>query len=252
MELPPAPPADRGRTSRPGRAQPDDLAAVHVLADAIRARRTTAARLTVALAARPKQSRRAWRRRGSHGPVGRDLLRARARIPRASRARTSAARATRQACESAAGRTVVRDVRYERYGVTVELNGRLFHDGPADWDADLERELDAAVRGGIGLRLGWGQVFSRPCRTAAAVATMLRERGWRGPPVAMRGRVRRHGLPGGGDAPDAVTTPETVVTHGSERFSYGVHLGVVRAWPWADEESERTPPSEEKACDPGF
>jgi hypothetical protein len=61
-----------------------------------------------------------------------------------------------------------------------ELDGRMFHDGPRDWDADLERELDAAVAGGCGLRLGWGQVFRRPCRTALAVGSILRSRGWSG------------------------------------------------------------------------
>ena len=104
-------------------------------------------------------------------------------------------RARRQRVESAGGRAVVRDVRYERYDVTVELNGRLFHDGPADWDADLERELDAAVRGAVGLRLGWGQVFSRTCRTARAVATVLRDRGWQGHPRPCHEDCSMRGFP---------------------------------------------------------
>jgi hypothetical protein len=84
--------------------------------------------------------------------------------------------------EGAGGAIALRDVRYENYDVAVELNGRFFHDSRVDRDADLERELDAAVRGGVGLRLGWGQVFSRSCRTALAVAGVLRNHGWQGFP----------------------------------------------------------------------
>ena len=44
----------------------------------------------------------------------------------------------------------------------------------------MERDLDAAVERQHTVRLGRGQVYGRPCRTAAKVATLLRLRGWTG------------------------------------------------------------------------
>jgi hypothetical protein len=156
----------------------DELAAVQLLADAVRARLTTAARLRSALAARPRQSRRTW-----IGAVLADLdegtcsVLERGYLVHVERAH-GLPRGSRQVVDSTAGGRYVRDVRYTRYGMTVELNGRMFHDGSADWDRDLERELTAAAAGGLGLRLGWGQVFSRACRTAEALGSILRSRGW--------------------------------------------------------------------------
>jgi hypothetical protein len=144
----------------------DELAGVQLLADAIRSHHTTASRLQAALAGRARQSRRSWLSsvlsdlaQGTCSVLERGYL---VHVERAH----ALPRGTRQVLDMAAGVSAIRDVRYRRFGVTVELNGRLFHDGPRDWDADLERELHAAVAGGLGLRLGWGQVFRRPCRTA--------------------------------------------------------------------------------------
>ena len=156
----------------------DELAAVQLLADAVRARLTTAARLRSALAARPRQSRRNW-----IGAVLADLdegtcsVLERGYLVHVERAH-GLPRGSRQVIDPTAGGRYVRDVRYTRYGMTVELNGRMFHHGSADWDRDLERELTAAAAGGLGLRLGWGQVFSRACRTAEALGSILRSRGW--------------------------------------------------------------------------
>ncbi|MDR2279361.1 MAG: hypothetical protein LBE07_00755, partial [Gordonia sp. (in: high G+C Gram-positive bacteria)] len=51
-----------------------------------------------------------------------------------------------------------------------------------DRDADLERDLDAAVSAQrLTLRLGSGQVIGRACRTAAKVGRALSDRGWSGP-----------------------------------------------------------------------
>ena len=81
--------------------------------------------------------------------------------------------------EDTSGR-VYRDVHYAQYDQYVELDGALFHDSPSARDADMERDLDAAVERQHTVRLGWGQVYGRPCRTAAKVATLLRLRGWTG------------------------------------------------------------------------
>ena len=46
----------------------------------------------------------------------------------------------------------------------------------------MERDLDAALVGKDTVRLGWGQVFDRPCSTAAKVAALHAARGWAGSP----------------------------------------------------------------------
>ena len=79
-----------------------------------------------------------------------------------------------------AGGGAYRDVAYPEHGTYVELDGRLFHDNGRARDADLDRDLDAAADGHETLRLGWGQVFDRPCATALRVAAVLRARGWTG------------------------------------------------------------------------
>ncbi|MGN6723124.1 MAG: hypothetical protein ACTHJM_10970 [Marmoricola sp.] len=54
----------------------------------------------------------------------------------------------------------------------VELDGR-FHASSERRDADLDRDLVAAAAGMTTVRLGWGQVFKRPCRTAASLSQVL-------------------------------------------------------------------------------
>ena len=84
-------------------------------------------------------------------------------------------RADRQRPDRASQGVVYRDADYGP--LLVELDGRLFHDSATARDADLERDLDAAVDGRGSLRLGWGQVFGRPCATAAKLAAIMRSRG---------------------------------------------------------------------------
>lgn len=78
--------------------------------------------------------------------------------------------------------------RVERDGLlgqrVIELDGRAFHQGSARRDADLERDLDASATGLETTRLGWGQVFDRPCGTAGKVAAVAAAAGWAGSPVA--------------------------------------------------------------------
>ncbi|GAB7002691.1 hypothetical protein JCM18899A_01620 [Nocardioides sp. AN3] len=79
------------------------------------------------------------------------------------------------------GRPGFRDVDYPGFGVVVELDGRLGHDGSMARDRDLERDLDAVVAAGrVTVRLGWGQVFDRPCSTAGKVGALLQLHGWGG------------------------------------------------------------------------
>lgn len=77
-----------------------------------------------------------------------------------------------------------RDVDYEDYRLKVELDGRAFHDTVAAWNADHDRDLDAAVADDARtVRLGYAQVFGGACVTASRIATLLQRGGWDGTPV---------------------------------------------------------------------
>ena len=162
----------------------DDHAAFEALAASVRARCTTAQRLLDAAANRPRLRRRRWLvdvlvdiRDGScsvleHGYV--TLVERAHALPRSRR----------QHHENAAGgRGLYRDVHYEGLGVEVELDGRAFHEELGQKDDDLERDLALVVDERVSVRLGWGQVFRRSCRTAGRVARILQARGWDGEPT---------------------------------------------------------------------
>ena len=178
----------------------DDLAAIAVLADACGGRRTTAARLRSQLDRLTRVRRRSWLATilddvadGTCSVLEHGYL---ARVERPH----GLPRGLRQvATTGPAGRPMFRDVVYggtrPRWRQIVELDGRLFHSSARARDRDLERDLDAAMVGEHTIRLGYGQVFDRPCETAARIAALLRLRGWRGdfkscpecPPAAHRG-----------------------------------------------------------------
>ena len=152
-----------------------DLTAIAVLADACQSRRTTAARLLSALEDRP----RIFRRPLLDGAL-RDVAEGTCSVlehgylhlverPHAF------PRARRQARVTASTGVVYRDADYG--AVVLELDGRLFHDTASARDADFERDLDAATSGAATLRLSYGQVFDRPCSTAAKVARVLNAHG---------------------------------------------------------------------------
>jgi hypothetical protein len=158
----------------------DDLEAIGVLARAVQTRRTTAGRLIASLDERPRVRRRAWLR-----DVLRDLAEGacsvleREHMVRVERAH-GLPRGLRQHRQATRTRVVYRDV--DHGSVIIELDGRLFHERADRRDRDFERDLDAAVDGRDTVRLSWGQVHSRPCSTAAKVATILQRHGWRGTP----------------------------------------------------------------------
>jgi hypothetical protein len=79
------------------------------------------------------------------------------------------------------GVTRYEDVRYEEYGVIVELDGRTAHpDG--ERLRDMHRDNASAAAGLITLRYSWTDVSQRPCAMAAELACVLRSRGWAGRP----------------------------------------------------------------------
>lgn len=91
-------------------------------------------------------------------------------------------RGTRNRVEGQRGRRRYRDVRYHRFRVIVELDGRAAH--PEEWRErdDLRDNEVTELEGARTLRYGWQSVAARPCRTAAQVGRVLRARGWTGWP----------------------------------------------------------------------
>lgn len=159
----------------------DELSTVGTLTAAINSRRTTPDRVAAALADRTRIARRAFLasvlddlEQGTcsvleHGYLHR-VERAHALPP-----------GRRQAAAHARGR-IYRDVLYEQFAQVVELDGRLDHARAEARDRDLERDLETALDGLSTVRLGWGQVFVRPCLTAARVGALLQRAGWTGRP----------------------------------------------------------------------
>ncbi len=160
---------------------PDELAAVGLLSDVVQGRHATVAQLRAALATRARLARGRWLEDvlddlalGTNSVLEREYLH---RVERAH----GLPRAERQVAVTIEGRRVDRDVSYRRFGLVVELDGRTFHDSAAARDADLDRDLDAAVTEAVRtVRLGWGQVMRRACRTARRLDVLLRRGGWEG------------------------------------------------------------------------
>lgn len=154
----------------------EDAAVVDLVTRAVQSRRTSPEKLLRALERRSRHRHRRLVRRllgevaaGAESPLELDFLRDVEQahgLPTGVRQRVVAAR--RQ------------DVRYEEFGVVVELDGRLGHTGMGRF-RDMNRDNAAAVRGEVPLRFGWDDVHSRPCRTAAQLAHVLAGRGWPGP-----------------------------------------------------------------------
>lgn len=152
---------------------------IAVLAGAVSSRQTTARRLLEALARRKKIARRTFLAtvladvaEGTCSVLEHGYL-TRVERPHALPV------AVRQAIDLSRG-TLYRDVLYEDFDQVVELDGRIFHTGTRNRDRDLARDLDAAVDGLNGVRLGWTQVFDTPCDTARKVALILQRQGWTG------------------------------------------------------------------------
>lgn len=158
----------------------DELTAIATLADAVQARRTRPDRLALALRRRPRIARRslltgviADLAQGTGSVLEHGYL---TRVERAH----GLPKGRRQA--SLRGLRGQNDVRYATARVLVELDSVLYHSLTRDRYADLERDIAATLAGYETVRLGWGQVFDSPCRTAARIAVLLGHRGWQGTP----------------------------------------------------------------------
>jgi hypothetical protein len=159
-------------------AAPDEMATIGILADLCQTRRTTPSRLLATLQRQQRVRGREWL-----GGVLADLASGTCSVleqgflTRIERPH-GLPRGCRQDGAMTAQGMVLRDVAYRRHDLYVELDGRLFHDSAEQRDRDLDRDLEAAVDGRRTVRLGWGQVFGRPCVTTHRLVSLLRQRGW--------------------------------------------------------------------------
>lgn len=71
------------------------------------------------------------------------------------------------------------DVSYDEYGLVVELDGVLWHQGLAA-HSDMNRDNLNVLDGRLTLRYGWPAVVDHRCRVASQVVTALRLGGWTG------------------------------------------------------------------------
>jgi hypothetical protein len=78
------------------------------------------------------------------------------------------------------GATVYRDLRYDPFGVIIELDGRLGHEREAEAFRDQFRDNAATLTGQATLRFGWLAVAGHRCAVAGQVGALLTLRGWRG------------------------------------------------------------------------
>lgn len=152
--------------------------ALGLVADALRARRTTPARLRSMLVyERPTR----WRQvlidalpdleRGAQSPLElRDAaLRRRHGLPAGERQ----VRRTHEGTEYL-------DVLIIEHGLHVELDGRLGHDRARERWRDMRRDNRSELAGLRHLRYGWADLVDRPCNVAAQQGLILRQQGWKG------------------------------------------------------------------------
>lgn len=156
-----------------------EMEAIGAIARAVQSRRTTAVRMAKVLSTRSRAPRRAFVE-GVLADVaaGTCSVLEHAYLTGVERPH-GLPKALRQVREVTASGVVYRDVML--LGIPVELDGRLVHDTVEQRDRDVERDLDAAVAGTGTVRLSWGQVVGRPCRTADKLSALVRRRG--GPPA---------------------------------------------------------------------
>lgn len=154
---------------------------VDVITRSIQRRLTTASRLRLAIADRSRHAHRtliaevlADVDQGVRSALERCYLRD---VERAH----GLPRGARNELERTASGTRYRDVRYRRWSLVVELDGRAAHPNDGAF-REMDRDNQLALAGDLTLRFGWRDVIGRPCEVAAQVVQILRGRGWTGTP----------------------------------------------------------------------
>lgn len=90
-------------------------------------------------------------------------------------------RPSRQRHSRATGRRTDQDVRYDDFGVIIELDGRAYHEGAVARNNDARRDLaELATSDAVTARVTYGLVFGDACRTASWIARLLQRNGWTG------------------------------------------------------------------------
>lgn len=153
-------------------------AALGLVADAIRTRRTTPAHIRAALLQRPCTK---WRRViGEALPQlaqgAQSLLELRDARLRRIHGLPMGIRQQRRLCDG----TEYLDVVIEEFGVHVELDGRLGHDRAREIWRDMKRDNRSELQRLRHLRYGWADLADRPCEVAIEQARVLRQQGWAG------------------------------------------------------------------------
>lgn len=92
---------------------------------------------------------------------------------------------SRQVASSATGRRSFKDVRYDDFGLIVELDGRAEHGSARARDNDAVRDLaELATSDSRTARITYGMVYGdqrrEACRTARRIGQILRRLGWEG------------------------------------------------------------------------
>jgi hypothetical protein len=155
--------------------------AVGLVADVCSSRRTTASRLRAALLRLPTNLR--FRRQlrellddvaaGAYSYLEVHYLR---RVERPHGLPVG----SRQRRVVPGGRPWYRDVEYVGYAVVAELDGRLGHETYVDRGHDMDRDNVTVVGGSVAARFGYPHVLRRSCESAAVLARLLRDGGWKG------------------------------------------------------------------------
>lgn len=159
----------------------DDDAVVALLCDAARLR-LSAARLDIAAHQRPGLRHRALVREVLGDPTGRVESPLEHRYDRDVERAHGLPHSRGQVPDRVDGRRIRSDRVFDLWGVRVELDGRLVHEGRVD--ADVWRDNAVRVeRGDVTLRYRWRHVAGAPCATAAQLARALHHGGWRDSPT---------------------------------------------------------------------
>ena len=153
--------------------------AIAWILDACASQRTTPGRLMAAMDARPRMRRRKIllaalgdARIGVHSILEHGYLHRVERphaLPEGARQRRSRYGATSR----------YEDIRYEEYGVVVELDGQQAHPEGERW-RDTRRDNVSATQGLVTLRYTYADVMERPCEVAHEIVRTLRRRGYTG------------------------------------------------------------------------